>query len=183
MSSAAPDFRELEAVCLRYPAIDNHAHPLLRSSHRHAIPFDGVISEASGLAAADAIHTVACYRATIELGRLFQINKSQDPSINASHESLIGGEDVTWDDVKAARDRLTYEDLCRLCFGPTRIQCLLLDDGLGGVAEMAEDYTWHNQFTWTPSRRIVRVEVVAEVSSTYNPPCLALYDGTYRKLS
>lgn len=183
MSNVTPDFRELEAVCLRYPAIDNHAHPLLRSSHRHAIPFDGVISEASGLAAADAIHTVACYRATIELGRLFQINKSQDPSMNASHDGLIGSEDVTWDDVKAARDRLTYEDLCSLCFGPTRIQCLLLDDGLGGVAEMAEDYTWHNQFTWSPSRRIVRVEVVAEVSPTSYLPCLALYDGTYCTLS
>lgn len=154
------DFRELEAICLLYPAIDNHAHPLLKDTHRYSFSFDGVISEASGSAAADSINTLACSRATIELGQLFQITKSE-------------GEDVTWDDVKAVRDAMSYEDLCRLCFRQTKIQCMLLDDGLTGVAEMAEGLQWHDQFTRSPTKRIVRVEHVAEVRSlTFTRPPL-----------
>ncbi len=44
-----------------------------------------------------------------------------------------------------------------------RIQCLLIDDGLGGVKEMGEEYQWHDRYTHNPTRRIVRVEVVAQV--------------------
>jgi hypothetical protein len=35
----------------------------------------------------------------------------------------------------------------------------LFDDGLGGVAEMAEEVKWHDQYTRSPSKRIVRLEV------------------------
>ncbi|KAK0497672.1 amidohydrolase 2 [Armillaria luteobubalina] len=54
-----------------------------------------------------------------------------------------------------------FRDLCDLLMRPTGLQCLLLDDGLGGVAEMAEDWTWHRRFNCSV-KRIVRIETEAE---------------------
>lgn len=44
---------------------------------------------------------------------------------------------------------------------------MLLDDGLGGVEEFAEGYAQHDRFTTSPTKRIVRVEIVAEVRLVY----------------
>ena len=55
-----------------------------------------------------------------------------------------------------------YVDLCNICFKPTGIQCILLDDGLGGVASFAESNKWHDQFTISSSKRIARIETEAE---------------------
>jgi hypothetical protein len=65
--------------------------------------------------------------------------------------------------VKEHRASRAYDELCRLCFRKAKIQCILIDDGLGGVKEMAEGYQWHDRYTTSPTRRIVRVEVVAQV--------------------
>ena len=134
-------------AALTHPAIDHHAHPLLRSSYRSELPFEGVISEAEGAALTeDATHTLACFRVTRQLARLFGL-----------------GEDASWEDVKCYRDGMDYEELCRLCFEKSRIEVILIDDGLG-VREMAEGYRWHDRFTKGRTRRIVRVEIEAEVS-------------------
>ena len=62
---------ELVRVAITYPAIDNHAHPLLKAEHRDALNFDGVISEATGSALSeDAVNTLACYRATHQLANI-----------------------------------------------------------------------------------------------------------------
>ena len=109
---------ELARVALTYPAIDNHAHPLLAEVYRDAYAFEGLISEASpgpGLSH-DATTSLACYRATLQLAKLYGINSEQ------------------WEEVKQVRQTMDYATLCRICMQPTRIQCLLLDDGLGGVA-------------------------------------------------
>ncbi|KAG6325707.1 hypothetical protein ID866_13382 [Astraeus odoratus] len=45
---------------------------------------------------------------------------------------------------------------------PSGIQCVLLDDGLSGVADLAEGYKWHDQLTVSPTKRIVRIEFVAQ---------------------
>lgn len=135
---------KLFGTALHFPAIDNHAHPLLRDAHREDRPFEGLVSEADGEALKDSVYTVACMRATYSLGKLF------------------GLKDASWDDVKAKRAELHYLDLCRKCIEPTRIQCILIDDGLG-VKDLAEEVQWHDQFTKSPSQRIVRVEIEAEV--------------------
>jgi len=54
----------LRDVVFGYPAIDNHAHPLLKEEHRQDLPFEGVISEAQSNAAKDAVHSLPGYRAT-----------------------------------------------------------------------------------------------------------------------
>ena len=138
---------QLTKVALGYPAIDNHAHPLLKAEHRAHFEFEGLISEATGPALSeDAVHTLACFRATQQLGQMLGLR----------------GE-VTWENVKEARDAMDYDRLCKLFMESSGIQCILIDDGLGGSSQYAEDYKWHDRFTRNPTKRIVRIEVLAEV--------------------
>ncbi|KAJ6493626.1 amidohydrolase 2 [Mycena vitilis] len=139
--------RELYKTCRSYPAIDNHAHPILTEAHKDRFEFEGLISEAQGSAlTVDAVHTLACMRAVSQLGAILNI---QNP---------------TWDSVKEARSLMPYAELCDKFMHRhvTGIQCMLLDDGLGGVEKLAEGYAWHDRFTTSPTKRIVRVEIVAE---------------------
>ncbi|KAI0351678.1 hypothetical protein OH77DRAFT_1429514 [Trametes cingulata] len=139
------DIWELSRVIFSYPAIDNHAHAFLREEHKDDYPFEGLISEASGeKTSQDATYTMACYRATSQLAKLFGL-----------------GPDADWEAIKQHRRTLPYDALCRMCMEPTHIQCILIDDGLGSAAKMYP-YNWHDQFTAAPTKRIVRVEALAE---------------------
>lgn len=149
---SSSNYPTLYKTCHTYPAIDNHAHPLLKFAYRNDMTYENIISDADGPALQDSIHTLACYRATEQLATLLGLK--------------FAG--VTWDQVKAAARDMNYEDLCQLCFGQANIQCILIDDGLGGVAELAENYRWHDRYTTSPTKRIVRIEVVAEV--LFTPP-------------
>ena len=133
-----------------YPAIDNHAHPLLTAANRNRLAFEGLTSEAEGPALEDAVYTLPHSTARRDLARLYVL---------PPHAS--------WEDIKKHRAARSYDDLCQLCFDKAKIQCILIDDGLSGVKEMAEEYRWHDRYTSSPTRRIVRVEVVAEVCSEY----------------
>lgn len=150
---APSTYQLLYTTCHKYPAIDSHAHPLLTVTHRNVIPFEGLISEAEGPALEDSVHTLPCYRATTYLGKLFGLK----------------GPEMTWDQVKIAREQMAYEDLCTLSFRSTKIQCILLDDRLKGVEELAEEYRWHDSYTTSPTKRIVRIESVAEVVLYFTP--------------
>lgn len=139
------DLVELHRVVFSYPAIDNHAHAFLKEENRNDVPFEGLVSEASGPALLeDAPQTLACFRAAIQLGKVLGL-----------------GEAAEWEDVKRVRKEMKYLELCRLFMAPTRIQCILIDDGLG-VRDIVYEYNWHDQFTASPTKRIVRVEVVAQ---------------------
>ncbi|KAH9057600.1 amidohydrolase-domain-containing protein [Lactarius vividus] len=132
-------------ICEDYPAIDNHAHPLLTAENRNRLAFEGLTSEAEGPALEDAVYTLPHSIAMRDLARLYGLPRH-----------------TSWDDIKKHRAARPYDDLCRLCFEKTNIQCILIDDGLSGVKDMAEEYRWHDRYTLSPTRRIVRVEVVAE---------------------
>ena len=134
-----------------YPAIDNHAHPILTEENRDTLAFEGLTSEAKGAALHDAVYTLAHTTARGNLTQLYDL----------PHH-------VSWDDVKRYRAALSYDELCRVCFIKAKIQCILIDDGLGDVKEMAEEYQWHDRYTHSPTRRIVRVEVVAQVRIQYH---------------
>jgi hypothetical protein len=149
--------QQLHQTTFNHPAIDNHAHPLLSSDRRSSIPFEGVISEAHGDALGDAIHTLACYRAVEQLNQLFAI----------PHAFVDYRRSCTWDDVKRWRDMLGYSDLCKTCFEPAHIECILMDDGLNGVEELAEPYQWHDALTRSETKRILRIEEFAEVCSHF----------------
>lgn len=144
-------FPELFKAAFTHPAIDNHAHPLLRAKWRDALSFEGIISEAEGEALTkDAVHTLACFRATRQLAKLYGLD-----------------EDASWEDIKSHRATMDYMDLCKLCFKDTNIQCILIDDGLGSP-DLPEGYRWHDQLTPSATARIVRVEIIAEVTSNFN---------------
>ncbi|KIJ29772.1 hypothetical protein M422DRAFT_268723 [Sphaerobolus stellatus SS14] len=42
---------------------------------------------------------------------------------------------------------MAYEGLCRKCFAPTGIACLLLDDLMDNVTELYYGYEWHDRLT------------------------------------
>jgi hypothetical protein len=132
-------------ILCNYPAIDNHAHPLLTASNRNRLPFEGLTSGAEGPALDDAVYTLPHSTARRDLARLYGL------PLQAS-----------WEDIKKHRSALPYDDLCRLCFENAKIQCVLIDDGLPPRG-MVEEYRWHDRYTSSPTRRIVRVETVAEV--------------------
>ncbi|KAH9003884.1 amidohydrolase-domain-containing protein [Lactarius hatsudake] len=128
-----------------YPAIDNHAHPLLTAENRNRLAFEGLTSEAEGPALEDAVYSLPHSTAQRDLARLYGLPRH-----------------TSWDDIKKHRAARPYDDLCRLCFEKANIQCILIDDGLSGSKDMAEEYRWHDRYTSSPTRRIVRVEVIAE---------------------
>ena len=150
MTSPPEYFDSLIDVIRDYPAIDNHAHPLLTEENRDRLAFEGLTSEAQGAALEDAAYTLAHTAARRDLVQLYDLPR---------HSS--------WEDIKKYRTEHTYYELCRLCFRQASIQCVLIDDGLGGVKEMAEDYQRHDRYTLSPTRRIVRVEVIAQVCASY----------------
>ncbi|GAB1213848.1 hypothetical protein ATERTT37_003001 [Aspergillus terreus] len=154
------DLPSLRQLIHTHPLIDNHAHNIL--SRRHACayekhPFEQIISEAHGTALQNATSTLALYRATPQLAQLYGISS-----------------DSTWDQVKAARGdwvQRDYEGLVRACLVGTH--SLLLDDLL--TAEDVEPYHWHDRFTPGRTRRIVRIETLAEktlASLDINPATL-----------
>ena len=140
---------ELARVALSYPAIDNHAYPLLEAEHRSIFEFEGLISEATGLALMqDAVHTLACFRATAQLGQVLGLRGK-----------------LTWEAVKQARDPTNYDKLRKVFMELTGIQCILVDGGLGGSSQYAEDYKWHDRLT--RSRMQVEATCIPTVSASY----------------
>lgn len=159
-------FPTLRKAALTFPAIDNHAHPLLREQNKADLPYEGVISEANGPALNDAPHTLACLRATPQLAKLLGLPES-----------------ATWEEVKAARAKYNYQELCDKSFKDTAIETILIDDDLDDHG-VVYDIPWHDQFTKSKSRRIVRVEVVAEVwfiASSLNTDLMASAKAHFEK--
>ncbi|KAL4941627.1 hypothetical protein BDV06DRAFT_177803 [Aspergillus oleicola] len=128
-----------------HPIIDNHAHNLLARSAAcdyAKYPFEQIISEAQGVALTNASFTLPFHRAATQLATLYQTSSSD------------------WDQLKAARDQLVqrdYEGLVRRCLEGTHT--LLLDDLL--TDQDIEPFDWHDRFTASSTKRIVRIEAVA----------------------
>ncbi|KAK3326409.1 hypothetical protein B0H66DRAFT_573888 [Apodospora peruviana] len=126
----------------RTPIIDHHAHPLLKFESQGKHPLISITTEASG----DAIHAATTslphIRAVRQLATVLQCG-------------------YTWESVVAAIEqrRLTCpEDWTVQCL--SGIQTILVDDGLDGKDE-AQDYDWHDDYTRSGCKRIVRIEKVA----------------------
>lgn len=125
------------------PIIDNHAHPLLKPEYLGKYPLLSITSEAHGDALPDHRNSLPHLRATKQLA------------------SLLGCESK-WEIVEARIQQLRETDAdgwTRKCL--SGIETLLLDDGLDKPNEVYE-YTWHNTFTRSKCKRIVRIESVAE---------------------
>lgn len=124
------------------PIIDNHAHPLLKPESLTKYPLISITTEASG----DAIHaahtSLAHIRGVKQLAHVLDCGHSWEAVVAAIEQRRI--ED--------------YEDWVSECLDG--IETILVDDGLDAVDDV-QDYAWHDSFTRSPCKRIVRIETVA----------------------
>lgn len=133
---------EVVRAIRKCPIIDNHAHPLLKPEALAKYPLISITTEASG----DAIHA-----ASTSLSHIRGVKQ-------LAHVLECG---QTWEAVVAAIEQRRiedYEDWVSECLDG--IATILVDDGLDAPDD-AEDYAWHNSFTRSPCKRIVRIETVA----------------------
>ncbi|OCL01927.1 developmental protein-like protein fluG [Glonium stellatum] len=140
---ASPE--QLKSVIKNCPIIDNHAHNLLLPTNLESYPFEAITSEAQGRALKDTFKSLSHLRAERQLKELYEC-----PS------------DADWDSILQKRAewlRKDPEKLIQKCLDGTH--CILMDDGLGGP-DKVQAFNWHDRFTPAPTKRIVRIESVAE---------------------
>ncbi|KAJ5797979.1 uncharacterized protein N7503_007275 [Penicillium pulvis] len=135
----------LRHLIANHPLIDNHAHNLLSrdvATEYDSYPLESITSEAHGRALENARFTLPLLRATNQLAELY------------------GSPCAEWSDVLAAHSRWVeqdYEGLIKRSLEGTH--ALLLDDLLSD--DDVESYDWHDSFTASATKRIVRIEAVA----------------------
>ncbi|CAJ2502266.1 Uu.00g096600.m01.CDS01 [Anthostomella pinea] len=141
--AATFDLKRLNAAIDTTPIIDNHAHPLLKLEYMGKHPLLSIATEANGDALDDTWSSLAHVRAVKQLA------------------GLLGCEQ-TWNAVATAIDLKRAESpdaWVRQCL--EGIETILVDDGLD-MPDQVENYSWHDSFTKSKCKRIVRVEAVAE---------------------
>ncbi|KAI1497803.1 hypothetical protein F5X99DRAFT_395523 [Biscogniauxia marginata] len=137
------DFKKLNAAIDTTPIVDNHAHPLLKTESLNKLPLLAIATEANGAALDDTHYSLSHIR-------------------TVKHLAQILGCEQTWESVTSAieQKRATSHDAwVKRCL--QGIETILFDDGLH-MKDDAEGYSWHDQFTKSKCKRIVRIEVVAE---------------------
>ncbi|KAJ5594339.1 uncharacterized protein N7459_000547 [Penicillium hispanicum] len=145
LSTTMDPLDSLRHLVQAHPLIDNHAHNLLNrevASDYDSYPLEAITSEAHGRALENARTTLPLLRATNQLAELY------------------GSPCGDWDEVKAAHSRWVeqdYDGLIRRSLQGTH--ALLLDDLL--TDDDVEPYGWHDRFTVSTTKRIVRIEAVA----------------------
>jgi predicted TIM-barrel fold metal-dependent hydrolase len=140
-----PTLEQLRHVANHFPIIDNHAHNLILPTHADTIPFESITTEAQGRALRDTFKSLPHLRAARQLRQLYEC-----------------GEDADWEDIIEQRIEWLRSDpqrLHRRCF--EGVHALLVDDGLA-EPQKVYPYDSHDEYLQAPSKRIVRIETVAE---------------------
>ncbi|KAJ4348190.1 uncharacterized protein N0V89_009562 [Didymosphaeria variabile] len=140
-----PTIENLRHVVNTFPIIDNHAHNIIQPALLDTIPVESVTTEAQGGALRDTFKSLPHLRAARQLRQLYECP-----------------DDANWEELLAQREEWLRSDPERLnqhCF--QGVHALLIDDGLSS-SEKVLPYHWHNRYTKAPSKRIVRIETVAE---------------------
>lgn len=140
-----PTLEQLRHVANHYPLIDNHAHNLILPTHANTIPFESITTEAQGRALRDTFKSLPHLRAARQLRQLYEC-----------------GENADWDDILEQRTEWLRSDPQRLhqrCF--EGVHAVLVDDGLAEPKKVYP-YDSHDEYFQAPSKRIVRIETVAE---------------------
>ncbi|KAJ5692325.1 hypothetical protein N7462_001748 [Penicillium macrosclerotiorum] len=128
-----------------HPLIDNHAHNLLSrdvADDYESYPLESITSEAHGRALENARTTLPLLRAVNQLSDLYGVSCTNWNDVVNLHRQWV------------KRD---YEGLIRRSLEGTHT--LLLDDLLSD--DDVESYAWHDQFSVSATKRIVRIEAVA----------------------
>ncbi|EEP75574.1 fluG protein [Uncinocarpus reesii 1704] len=141
------DVRRLRHLIYNYPIIDNHAHNILSqesATDYSRYPLEAVTSEAQGKALIDDVtKSLSHHRAVNQLAELY-------------------GCEPKWEAIKLARQKAIEEDysgLVKRCLEGTHM--LLIDDGLVSGDDV-KGYSWHDEYTNSTTRRVVRIEAVAK---------------------
>ena len=131
-----------------YPVIDNHAHNLLLPHESEKKEVISITTEAYG----DALHAT---------------NTSLSHLRALTHlRTLYGcGHETDWEGILKIRKQWLQErpdELVRKCLNG--IYAILMDDGIGGAKgpQSVHHFSWHDQYTQQPTKRIVRIETLAE---------------------
>nr|QFR98238.1 glutamine synthetase [Cryphonectria parasitica] len=133
---------EVVRAIRKCPIIDNHAHPLLKPDSLAKHPLLAITTEAAG----DAIYATSTSLAHIRGVR------------QLAHVLGCG---QTWEAVVAAIEQRRFDDYDEWIGECLQgVQTILVDDGLD-AAEEVQDYAWHDAFTRSACKRIVRLEAVA----------------------
>lgn len=144
MTASRPSVDSLRHLVQTHPLIDNHAHNILgreNACNYAKYPFECITSEAQGPALKNAVKTLPLLRGANQLAELYNCP-------------------ADWEGIKSARDQWVqrdYESLIRRCLEGTHT--LLLDDLL--TDDDIQPYDWHDQFTVSETKRIVRIETLA----------------------
>ena len=142
MNATTPD--ELKHFIQTCPLIDNHAHNLLRPHALKTHNFLTITTEASGDALEDTPKSLSHIRAAKQLRALYDLPPDAD-----------------WAAISGKRIELLERNpdaLVKKCLDGT--QTILIDDGLPDEDSM-EPVPWHDAYTLSPCKRIVRIESVA----------------------
>ncbi|KZO93281.1 glutamine synthetase/guanido kinase [Calocera viscosa TUFC12733] len=158
---APVDLTPLAEACFAYPSIDNHTHNLLLPKTAMDPPLHIMTTEALGPPLDDVWWGMSHIRARNMLVELYGLPEGS-----------------SWEAMLEARQKMDYEEMCKLNFGKIGIQCLLLDDGLHNLAETCYPYNWHDRLTTSPSKRILRLEVEAQaiIVNLLKGPKMAMSD-------
>lgn len=133
---------EVVRAIRKCPLVDNHAHALLKPHALTKYPLMSIFTEAAG----DAIH--ATHTSLAHIRGVKQLAHVLDCA-------------QTWEAVVAAIEQRRIEDYegwIAECLDGT--ETILVDDELGDPDDV-QDYAWHDAFTRSPCKRIVRIETVA----------------------
>lgn len=76
--------------------------------------------------------------------------------------SKLYGCEPTWESIQRYRIAAGFDKYTDMCFKAAGIECILMDDLLVSTGKVAIPYNWHDKLTTSKTRRIVRVESLAE---------------------
>jgi Amidohydrolase len=120
----------------------NHAHNLIVSTGEDE-DLECIVSEASGPALKHAPSSLAHIQAVTQLAELYNCEPS-------------------WEAIKRHRIQAGFDKITEKCFEASGIQCILMDDLFSSADKVAIPFSWHDRLTKSRTRRIVRVETLAE---------------------
>lgn len=102
-----------------------------------------IVSEAEGSALRHATTGLAHLQAVQQLSKLYHCEPS-------------------WESIKRYRVVTGFDKFTSQCFQASGIECILMDDLFASPDKVPIPYPWHDKLTTSKTRRIVRVEPLAE---------------------
>lgn len=143
------------------PAIDQHAHPLLKADAWVSMPFTAFFTESRDpdIIQHHARHTLFYRRSLRDMAALL--------SCEASETAVV-----------ARRRELGLDALSARCFQASNLSAVFLDDGF--LPDNILPRRWHRRFV--PVRRILRIENLAEKLLETDVPFDGLLDGFRRQI-